>query len=81
MKSTHAKEEGQFRPIDMEYLKVGATELFDIFYKTKAFGVTQFVKFASSHPSHHEKVLKFIESGESNEEFFIREEDLIKYHR
>lgn len=47
---------------------------------TSHLGNTQFVKFASTHPSHQEKILKLIESGESNEEFFIREEDLGKYH-
>ena len=57
----------------------GGTEVFDIYQKTPAFGKTEFVKFASSHPSHQEKVRKLIDSGECTE-FFIRQEDLIKYY-
>lgn len=74
------EQEKLFRPIDLEFLKVGGTEFFDIFYKTTTFGNTQFVKFASSHPAHQDKIRKLIQSGEINEEFYIREEDLIKYH-
>ena len=75
------QDEERFRAINLEFLDVGGTQFYDIFYKTISFGSTRFVKFASNHPSHQEKVRKFIESGESNEEFYIREEDLIKYHQ
>ncbi len=80
MKTGIDEQQEQFRPIDLEFLEVEGTEFFDIFYKTSAFGNTQFVKFASSHPSHQEKIRKLLQSGESTEEFYIREEDLIKYH-
>jgi HD-GYP domain-containing protein (c-di-GMP phosphodiesterase class II) len=75
------QSEEQFRPINIEYLEVEATQYYDIFYKTTAFGVTRFVKFASSHPSHHDKVRRLIEEGESNQDFYIHEEDLAKYHQ
>lgn len=80
MKTGIDEQQELFRPIDLEFLEIGGNELFDIFYKTSSFGNTQFVKFASSHPSHQEKIRKLLESGETNEEFYIREVDLIKYH-
>lgn len=81
MKSAIGEDEAQFRPINLEFLEVGGTQFFDIFYKTLSFGSARFVKFASSHPSHQEKVRRFIESGETNQEFYIQEEDLIKYYQ
>jgi len=74
-------QEGRFRLINISYLDVIATQYYDIFYKSSAFGNTQFVKFASNHPSHQDKVRRLIESGDSNQEFYIREEDLAKYHQ
>jgi HD-GYP domain-containing protein (c-di-GMP phosphodiesterase class II) len=80
MKTGVDEQQQIFKPIDLEFLGAGGSEFFDIFSKSTVFGSTQFIKFASSHPSHQDKFRKLIESGESNEEFFIREEDLIKYH-
>ncbi len=80
MKTGIDEQQEIFRPIDLEFLEVGGGEVFDIFYKTATFGNSQFVKFASSHPSHQDKFRKLIQSGESTEDFFIREEDLTKYH-
>jgi len=79
VKTLLGKKEDQFRPINTDFLKAGGSEVFDIYYKTSTFGKTEFVKFASSHPSHQEKVRKLIDSGECPE-FFIRQEDLIKYY-
>jgi len=73
------KKEDQFRPINIDFLQAGGDEVFDIYYKTSAFGKTEFVKFASSHPSHQDKVRQLIESGECTE-FFIHQKDLIKYY-
>jgi len=74
-------EKEQFRLINIDYLEVSATQYYDIFYKSSVFGTRQFVKFASSHPAHQEKVRRLIESGESNQDFYIREEDLVKYYQ
>ncbi len=79
MKTLLDKKEEQFRQINIDFLKEGGTEVFDIFYKTSTFGNTEFVKFASSHPSHQNKVRQLIDSGESTE-FFISQDDLIKYY-
>lgn len=83
VKSAIDKDQAEqgFRKIDIGFLKAESTELYDVFYRTQVFGSPKFVKFASNHPSHHEKVLKVIASGESTEEFYIHEEDLIKYHQ
>ena len=80
MKTGIDEQDELFSPIDLGFLEAGGTEFFDIFCKTTSFGNTQFVKFASSHPSHQEKIRKLIQSGETNEEFYIREGDLTKYH-
>ena len=80
MKTGIDEQQELFRAIDLEFLKSDGVEVFDIFYKTVSFGNTQFVKFASSHPSHQDKVRRLIEEGEGNQEFYIREEDLGKYH-
>jgi len=79
VKTLLEKKEDQFRPINTDFLKEGGTEVFDIFYKTSAFGNTEFVKFASSHPSHQKKVRQLIDSGECTE-FFISQGDLMKYY-
>ena len=81
MKTAIDQNDEQFRLINIEYLQVGATQFYDIFYKTSAFGATRFVKFASNHPDHQDKVRRLIESGESNQDFYIHEEDLAKYHQ
>ncbi len=81
MKSTIDSNDDQFRLINIEYLEVGATQFYDIFYKTSAFGTPRFVKFASNHPSHQDKVRRLIESGESGQDFYIHEDDLAKYHQ
>jgi HD-GYP domain-containing protein (c-di-GMP phosphodiesterase class II) len=74
-------QEGSFRQINVRYLDVGATQYYDLFYKSSVFGTTRFVKFASSHPYHQDKVRRLIESGASNQEFYIHEEDIAKYHQ
>lgn len=81
MKTGIDSEEGSFRLINIEYLDVDAIQYYDIFYKSSAFGTPRFVKFANSHPSHQDKVRRLIESGESSQEFYIREKDLAKYHQ
>jgi HD-GYP domain-containing protein (c-di-GMP phosphodiesterase class II) len=79
VKTLEEKKEDQYRPINTDLLKEGGGEVFDIYYKTSSFGKTEFVKFASSHPSHHKKVRQLIDSGECTE-FFIHQDDLIKYY-
>lgn len=79
MKTLLDKKEDQFRPINIDLLKEGGSDVFDIYYKTTSFGKPEFVKFASSHPSHQNKVRQLLESGECTE-FFIRQDDLIKYY-
>lgn len=79
MKILSNKKEGQFRPINVNFLKTAGTEVFEIYYKTTTFGNTGFVKFASSHLAHHNKVRQLIDSGECTE-FFIRQDDLINYY-
>ena len=79
MKTLVDEKEDQFRPINTEFLQEEGDEVFDIYYKTSAFGNQEFVKFASNHPSHQNKVRQLIASGEYTE-FFIRQDDLIKYY-
>lgn len=81
MKSALDQNEEQFRLINIEYLDASTSQYYDVFYKSSAFGVTRYVKFASSHPSHQDKVRRMIESGESHQDFYIREEDLMKYYQ
>jgi len=81
MKPELNQKEERFRLINIEYLDVGATQFYDVFYKSSAFGTPRFVKFASSHPSHQDKVRRLIESGECTQDFYIHEEDLAKYHQ
>jgi len=80
VKTAIDQNEEQFRLINIEYLEARGAQYYDVFYKTSAFGTTRFVKFASSHLSHQNKVRRLIESGESNQEFYIHEGDLAKYH-
>jgi HD-GYP domain-containing protein (c-di-GMP phosphodiesterase class II) len=72
--------ENQYRPIDLEFLTTGGED-FDIFTKTKEFGTTKFVRFASSAPEHQERIRRMIESGDHEINFYIKEEDLFKYYR
>ncbi len=74
-------EDSNYRPVNIEFLEQGGDELFDIFYRTESFGEVKFVKFASSSPEHQDKVRNILESGETEEEFYIHEEDLFKYYK
>ena len=73
--------EASFRKIDVAFLSKDGNEHFDVYYKTRVFGTDKFVKFASSKPEHHEKVLSLLESGDDIEDFYIQEEDLFKYYQ
>ena len=66
------KQDQRFRPIDLKYLKGEIQESFEIYYKSEAFGTTQFVKFVSADPQHQDKARKLIEEKEGTEEFFIK---------
>lgn len=81
MKTAINPEEEHFRLINIEYLDYGTAQNYDIFYKSSVFGNTKYVKFASNHPTHQDKVRGLIESGESSQDFYIREEDLVKYYQ
>ncbi len=69
-----------YRRIDLKFLDHNGTDHFDIFYKTKVFGKTKFVKYASSKKEHQEKVYRLLESEEKTIDFYIIEEDLFKYY-
>ncbi|NIQ03839.1 MAG: HD domain-containing protein [Nitrospinaceae bacterium] len=73
--------ETSYRKINLEFLNQSGDEHFDIYYKTRSYGTVKYVRFASSKPEHHEKVLRLLESGDPLEDFFIQEEDLFKYYR
>jgi HD-GYP domain-containing protein (c-di-GMP phosphodiesterase class II) len=80
VKTALEKEDADFRPINTKFLQCELQESFDIFYKTEAFGTTQFVKFASATPEHQDKVRKLIEEKEGTEDFFIQADDMMKYY-
>ena len=67
-----------FRPINIEFLAKGTGDSFDIFLQSDS---ENFVKFASTDPKHQDKVLRLLEEGEIDQEFYIREEDLFKYYQ
>lgn len=81
MKTATDQQEGEFRPINLNFLTGEIVETFDLFYKTEAFGTTRFVKFASTAPEHQDKVRRMVEEGESTGEYFVRQEDLMKYYQ
>jgi putative nucleotidyltransferase with HDIG domain len=81
LKTLDDLQEGQFRPINIEYLDVNATQYFEIFYKSNDFGTIRFVKFSGNNPSHWDKVRRLIESDENNQEFYICEKEIAKYHQ
>lgn len=79
MKTAVGQDEEQFRPINLKYLKGDFKERFEIYYKTEAFGNTQYVLLVSADPDHQDKARKLIEEKEGTEEFYIKEGDLSKY--
>ena len=70
-----------YRKINLEFLNNSEDDPFDIFYKTRSYGTIKYVRFATSKPEHHEKVVRLLESGDPLEDFYIQEEDLFKYYR
>jgi HD-GYP domain-containing protein (c-di-GMP phosphodiesterase class II) len=70
-----------YRKINLEFLNNSGDDPFDIFYKTRSYGTIKYVRFATSKPEHHEKVLRLLESGDPLEDFYILENDLFKYYR
>ncbi len=81
MKTAIAQDQEPFRPINLEFLVSRSSEHFDIFYQTRTFGTVRYVKFASTDPRHQEKIQEILEKGDSEQEYFVREEDLIKYYQ
>jgi HD-GYP domain-containing protein (c-di-GMP phosphodiesterase class II) len=75
-----ATEGDNYREINIEFLAKGGEGAFDIFYKTESFGVSKFVKFASTERKHQEKVIRLLEEG-TDQDFYIHEDDLFKYYR
>lgn len=71
--------EAPYRPINIHVLNKNFAGGFDIFYKTKSLGKTRYLKFAGDNPEHLEKVRKLLESGDLEQELFIREENRFKY--
>lgn len=80
MKTKVDEQEELFSPVDLEFFEEPGNEIFDIFCKTSTFGTSKYVRFINTHPSNQDKIRKLIQSGESKEEFYIREDDLTKYH-
>ncbi len=70
-----------YRRINLEFLNNSGNEHFDIFYKARSYGTVKYVRFATSKPEHHEKVVRLLESGDPLEDFYIQEEELFKYYR
>jgi len=70
-----------YRKINLEFLNDCGDSPFDIFYKTRSYGTVKYVRFATSKPEHHEKVIRLLESGDPLEDFYIHEGDLFKYYR
>jgi HD-GYP domain-containing protein (c-di-GMP phosphodiesterase class II) len=69
-----------YRKINLEFLNDNDDDFFDIFYKTRSYGTVKYVRFATSHPEHHEKVVRLLESDDPLEDFYIHEDDLFKYY-
>ncbi len=80
MKTAIEQDQEQFRPINLEFLVSRSSEHFEIFYQTRSFGTVRYVKFASTDPRHQEKIQNILEKGEPTQDYFVREEDLIKYY-
>jgi HD-GYP domain-containing protein (c-di-GMP phosphodiesterase class II) len=70
-----------YRKINLEFLNNNGDDHFDIFYKTRSYGTVKYVRFATSKPEHHEKVVRLLESGDPLEDFYIHESDLFNYYR
>ncbi|MEK9628723.1 MAG: HD domain-containing protein [Nitrospinota bacterium] len=75
---TSQTEHKNYRPINIEFLAKGSGDSFDIFLESDS---GTFVKFASTDPRHQDKVLRLLEEGDFEQEFFIKEEDLFKYYQ
>ena len=71
--------ETPYRPINLHVLNKNFEGEFDIYYKTQSLGKTRHLKFAGNNPEHREKVRRLLESGDLEQELFIREEDRFKY--
>lgn len=74
-------EDAHYRPVNLEFLAKGGGDPFDIYTRSEGFGTISYVKFASTHPKHQEKVLRLLEEGEAKDgDFYIQEDDLFKYY-
>ncbi|MFQ5717803.1 MAG: hypothetical protein ACE5GQ_11985 [Nitrospinales bacterium] len=75
------KDKIYYRPINLELLGKNRRLPFDIYCFTASMGETRFVKFASAfNPRHQEKVLELLEAEDFHEQFYVQEDDLIKYY-
>ena len=74
---TSDTDPNRFRPLNIKFLiKERATHL--TFFQSDS---ETFVKFTSTDPKYQGKVLRLLKEGESDQAFYIREEDLYKYYQ
>lgn len=71
----------QYRPIDPKLLGNDFDFAFDLYYKTSVEGHDQFLKFSGKTEQHRDKVRRLIESGDLEEELFVKEQDVVTYYQ
>ncbi|MGV7222371.1 MAG: HD-GYP domain-containing protein [Nitrospinales bacterium] len=69
----------KYRPINLKLLGSSGADYFDIFQKTSSLRSVFYLKLADSILEQNEKVKQHLKSGDSEEEFFVKVEDLPKY--
>ncbi|QPJ60576.1 MAG: HD-GYP domain-containing protein [Candidatus Nitronauta litoralis] len=79
--TTETKAENEYRPINPRLLGNGFKFNFNLYYKTHVDGQVKFLKFADQTDQHKNKIQSLIDSGDLEEELFVREMDMMGYYQ
>ncbi len=70
-----------YRPINPRLLGNDFKFNFNLYYRTRVDGQLKYLKFADQSNQHKDKVLNLIDSGDLEEELFVREMDMVDYYQ
>ena len=78
---TDSKTEYDYRPINASLLGNDFKFNFNLYYKTHVDGQVKYLKFADQTDEHKDKVRSLLDSGDLEQELFVRELDMVDYYQ
>lgn len=78
---TDSTTEFDYRPINPRLLGSDFKFNFNLYYRTRVDGQMKYLKFADQTNEHKDKVLSLLNTGDLEQELFVRELDMVDYYQ